>query len=455
MPPGGRVDAEREQLGRRRVLAVVGLSLLLVLSGCSNLVTFGRQGEPLGDQRGWESGYWHDESLAVNASDGLNETERRAVVARTMARVEVIRGLEFRSHVSVQVVSRETYRDEFASGFQNRNSGSYQAWNEQVWEALFLVDEPTNVSESFGTVFETAVVGFYSPSRGEIVIVSDSQTPTIDRATLAHELVHALQDQHLSLGTRARTQDAQLAADALVEGDANAVQSEYERRCGAKWNCLPRPERTRGERPADFNRGVFLVIYAPYVTGPEFVTALRDRGGWPAVNDAYDHYPASTTQVIHPGSYPDDAPTSVTVPDRSTDRWERFDLDMQADTVGEASIYTMFQVNGQVDRSGGVNYSHPLSAGWRGDAVVPYRRNGEFGYVWKTVWQTASDAREFLSGYRGVLQEHEAIEVENGVFVIREGGFSDAFQVTRRDDTVIVVNAPTRPDLRDVHTPMD
>ncbi len=37
------------------------------------------------------------------------------------------------------------------------------------------------------------------PARG-IVVVSDDSQPTIDRRTLAHELVHAAQDQQFGLG---------------------------------------------------------------------------------------------------------------------------------------------------------------------------------------------------------------------------------------------------------------
>ena len=54
----------------------------------------------------------------------------------------------------------------------------------------------TEVAEAFDTVLSTSVIGFYSPREDRIVVVSDAETPRLDRATLAHELVHAL--QHLS-----------------------------------------------------------------------------------------------------------------------------------------------------------------------------------------------------------------------------------------------------------------
>jgi len=433
-------------------MLAVGLVALLLLAGCGNFVAVGRQGQPVGDRLGWEDGYWYDDDLAVTTDDGLNESERRAVVARAMARVERIRGLEFDQRVPVEVISREQYRERFDGG-GGGESAAFEAWNNQVWEALFLVGEDRNVSAVFDDVFGATVQGFYSPGRDEIVVVSDSATPTVDRGTLAHELVHALQDQHpdLAFGVGAQTQDRQLAEDGLVEGDANAVQAEYESRCGRAWDCLPRPERAPTDRPAEFNRGVFVTLFAPYAAGPGFVGALRERGGWAAVDAAYGQFPASTEQVIHPAAYPDEKPVNVTVQDRTSGGWERFDLDHTTDTVGEASIYATFQANDQVTRAPAFDYSHPLSAGWDGDAVVPYRDGTRYGYVWKTVWESPAEAREFADGYRGVLRAHDATERADGVYVVPESDpFGDAFRVTRRGETVLVVNAPTRADLGDV-----
>ena len=52
------------------------------------------------------------------------------------------------------------------------------------------------------------------------------------RAVVAHEVVHALQDEHFRLtrgpfAPRPRDHDGELAAQALVEGDATEVQSRY------------------------------------------------------------------------------------------------------------------------------------------------------------------------------------------------------------------------------------
>jgi hypothetical protein len=430
----------------------LALVALVVLAGCAAPVSGPERPDPAFDRLGWEDGYWYNDPLDVTTDDGLNASEREAVVARTMARVEEIRGLEFKRSVSVEVMSREQYLERRGNG-SGRNR-AYEQWNNQVWEALLLVGENRNVSDAFGSTLSTTVQGYYSG--GDIVIVSDSPTPSIDRGTLAHELVHALQDQHYSLGGNPQFQDVQLAHDGVIEGDANYVQRLYEQRCGDRWRCIPKPERAGGGGTGgQFNRGVFLTIFTPYAAGPTFVESVHEQRGWRGVNTLYSQFPESTEQVIHPEAYPDERPVDVSVRDRSNARWDRFDLNRPAhDVVGEASIYAMFWANGAVERGtrSPYQYEHPLSAGWAGDRVVPYRNGDRFGYVWVTSWDTDRDARQFLRAYREILANRSVRQSGGNVYFLPESDpFGDAFRVTRRGQRVRIVNGPTVAALGGIH----
>ena len=433
----------------RRRLAAVALAAVVLLAGCNALLG-GDRADPTTDELGWERGYWATDSLSVTTEDGLNESERSAVVARTMARVEEIRGLEFEEPVPVSVISRAEYR---ANNSDSGDDGAYGEWNNQVWEALFLVGEDRDVSAEFDSTLGSTVQGYYSPSEGAIVIVSDAETPSIDRTTLAHELVHALQDQHYGLGGSPDFQDAQLAHRGVTEGDANYVQQLYERRCAEDWSCLDRPERSAGGTGTDFNVGVFVTIYTPYAAGPRFVAERHQRGGWPAVNTLYDRYPNSTEQLIHPEKYPDEEPVDVRVRDRSNGRWNRFGLQRPAhDVVGEASIYAMFRATGQITDGAIYEYDHPLSAGWGGDKLVPYRNGDRYGYVWATEWDTRADAREFVTAYRAILDERASRQPDANTYVLPDSDpFGDAFRVTRTGKRVRVVNGPTVGALDGIH----
>ncbi|WP_117594262.1 Hvo_1808 family surface protein [Haloprofundus halophilus] len=443
----------------------VALVACVVLAGCAAPLTDGSPfdggfGQSDGEDRlGWENGYAADDSLNVDQSDGLNETEREAFVARTMARVELVRQLEFEEPVPVEVISREEYRQQRGGA----TDPAYEAWNNQVWESLLLVGEDRNVSDVMDSVYGGSVLGYYSPSEDRIVIVSDSETPVIDRTTLAHELVHALQDQHFGLESGAATQDGQLARNGIVEGDARYTETLYEQRCGTEWDCVPRPNSGGGGGGDSGAPGVFLTIYTPYADGPQFVHELHQEGGWEAVDAVYEEKPQSTEQIIHPAKYPDERPVNVSVEDRSSEEWSRFDTRPVADTVGEASLYAMFWQNGHISRESlrnspdeysPYNYSHPATEGWAGDAVVPYESDdGEYGYVFESEWDSERDARQFADAYRATLTNRlGAQRVGDGVYrVPDDSSFGDAFRVRQEGTTVSVVNAPTTGQLDSVH----
>ena len=421
---------------------------------------FGGSGHPASpagnDTIGWENGVWYDDEISVTTGDGLNETEREVLVDRTIARVERIREKEFIDEVPVEVISRAEYRNR-SRGNESGSGPPSDPWNDQVWESLLLIGEDSGSSEEIDSTLSTTVQGYYSPSKDRIVIVSPTATPHIDRTTLSHELVHALQDQHFGLNSSAETQDTQLARQGVTEGEANYVQYLYEQRCGEQWQCIDRPNRSSsgggGGGSSSVNEGLFTVIYQPYVTGPRFVHQKREAGGWDAVDALHRDLPNSTEQVLHPELYPHEKPLEVTVRDRSNGEWTRFDHDPVGDTVGETSIYATMYHNNQTT---GERYSYEseISAGWGGDTVVPYRNgSGGYGYVWKTRWDTRTDAREFVTAYRAILVEkHGARNPRGNVYVVPEGSrFADAFRVVRNGKTVRIVNGPAVSDLDGIH----
>jgi hypothetical protein len=425
----------------RRVLLV---ALLVVLAGCSG---FGGPSDttatdPTQDELGWEDGYWYDDPIEVDASDGLSETELETVVKRAMARVEKLRGLEFETTVPVEIINRSEYR----ANQPFEVNGSESRWNNQVWEALLLVGEDRNISAVFEETYGSAVLGYYSPDDDRIVVVSNSDEPTIDRGTLVHELVHALQDQQFGLGESPGTQDAQLARNGVVEGEANVIEQRYNERCSENWSCIE--SVPSGPSGGSIDAGVITVITYPYVVGPDFVGAIEDRGGWSAVDALYENYPPSTEQVTSPSLYPDEEPVDVSVPDRSTADWERFDVDPVADTAGQASIQVMLQEND----AGSGGYVGPASEGWDGDSLVPYRNGDRYGYVWETAWDTSADAREFRQAYLDALEDHHARDRGGNVYTVPDSDpFGDAFRVTRDGNRVRIVNAPTVDALDAVH----
>lgn len=421
--------------------------------------------DPKNDTIGWENGYWANESLTINQSDGLSEDELTAYVARSMARVEMLRDREFETMVPVSVISRAAFRNR---SLNRSTNASAAAWNNQVWEALFIIGEERDAQQALQATSGAAVAGFYDPQDDEIKIITPTPSqPVIDNSTLIHELTHALQDQQFNISRvkyHASTQDGQLAVDGLIEGEAAYIQQLYVQRCGTAWSCVDTPAgpaRNRSDGGFQPNLGVLLTVIQPQSDGPVYIDQLVERGGWDAVTEAFEQPPNSSEQIIHTT---DERPVPISFQDTATNGWQLFSSQgvNGSDTVGEASIYAMFwyqartagaqtinprslaRTENEFDR---FNYVSDPSTGWANDRVFPYRKETanetQFGYVWVTAWDTESDATEFKAAYLEILDAQDATQTGNQTWVVENGRFADAFRVVLQGKRVVIVNGPT------------
>ena len=439
--------------------------------------------DPANDALGWEGGYWYNESIAVTTGDGYNASERAALVNVTMARVERIRGLEFTQSVPVEVISRADYSRSTGDG--GGRSPAFRTFDNAKFEGMFLVGEDRNSLAVQQSNRGQNVLGYYSPANDSIVVVSPTATPDVDPSTLAHELTHALQDQHFDLSSsNPATRDAYNARNGLVEGDANYIEDQYDAACEAEWQCTEAAAGSAGtasggdgDSTSSLDLGVYILSYFPYADGPAFVSYLRSHGGWDRVNAAYDDLPASAEQVIHPEKYGSDPPTNLTVANSTANGWERVRPPGRPDyaVLGQSALAATFGATlyddyndtsvvapgaflnleaGSVNTSDPFNYGFNYTNGWDGDRMAVYRKGNETGYVWKLAWDSPAEAREFVDGYHDLLS-HWGGEPESGsgdVWVVRDDSpYSDAFRITRDGNTVTIVNAPETGDLDDVH----
>ncbi|MFT4890945.1 MAG: hypothetical protein ACI9YT_001866 [Halobacteriales archaeon] len=410
--------------------------------------------DPDADVIGWENGYWYNESIDVDQSDGLSDAELDRFVARTMARVERIRGLEFREDVTIEFVSRDGMR-EIA---RNRTFGS--SANDQVWESLFLIGEDRDARDEFARYHGELVLGFAAEEGAEKVflVTANPDRPRTDEITLAHELTHVLQHQHYDLYQAKYdppTLDGEFGKDGVVEGEATLVHKKYQNRCTGAWECVPTPAGW-ADVGSYSGSGLRLLFYQPYADGGAYVNSLVEQGGWEAVAAAHESLPASSEQVIHRS---DEEPASISIDDTARGGWAVVEVgESRAQRLGEAAIFALFraqawrhdipELSGAFGSSrdgpyDAYNYTSRPSEGWGNDRLLVYRNDDESGYVWKTVWDTDSDAREFVEAYVAVLKANGATRGGQSVFVIEEGAFADAFRVVRDGDTVTIVNGPT------------
>ena len=277
------------------------------------------------------------------------------------------------------------------------------------------------------------VAGYYDPKTQEFYLADwidlDGQKPV-----MAHELTHALQDQHFNLRRfedwPKHDSDAELAAHSLVEGDASFLMMQYVMQNPARQLAFLKAMVTGGEGSSEqiekAPRVLRETMLFPYLQGTSFVTQVYKRGGWEAVTAAYKTLPQSTEQVLHAAKYEAaEAPQKVALRDVSATLgkgWKMADHDVE----GEWGLYLLLDEFLQT-----ADASKKAAEGWGGDRYALFlgpNRASDVLVAHKTVWDTEPDAREFFDAYvrrttkRYGVEPSEVSESGRQLWKTKEGG---------------------------------
>ncbi len=166
------------------------------------------------------------------------------------------------------------------------------------------------------------VAGYYDPKTGEFHLADwidlDGQRPI-----MAHELTHALQDQHFNLRRFEHwpkgDSDAELAVHALIEGDATLAMALYVANNPLRALAFLKSLGAAGMPSAELEkapRALRETLLFPYQEGTDWTRSLYKQSGWERVSKAFTDLPQSTEQILHPEKYfAHEAPVKVTLPD--------------------------------------------------------------------------------------------------------------------------------------------
>ncbi|SDJ24717.1 hypothetical protein SAMN05216226_101307 [Halovenus aranensis] len=431
---------------------------------------------------GWVDGIWYNEPLAIDTSDGLNDTELEHLSARTTARVEAIRCLAAVDGTPpVQIQTREEFQANQTGTYANVSEKNRLADNARFETTLMISSEEDSISVREANR-GTTVGGFYSPTENRIVVVTDDpENFLIEEQVLAQEVGHAIQDQQFNL-TRlvGETTDEDLGYEGLVEGDMNLVDQRYQQACNeGLWNepCVSESnENGGGSGSGPANWGLYLQSFQPYSEGPPFIQSIYEAEGWDAIDAMYDNPPDSALYTVFPETYEEVDLADVEVADQSSDGWERltWEDELDYDTLGPSNIAAMFMATtydsqqpiidpqsflnttagGEVSNTQPLIYGHPQTEGWRDDKLYTYQNGNQTGTVWKVEWASAEDAKPFIESYGQLAGIRGGEAVDGYEHTYRFGENSDwdmALTLVPDGSTVTVVTAPTVEDLTAVH----
>lgn len=390
--------------------------------------------------------------------------ERADRVAHDVAR---IRALELKTSVPVAEQDKAGLRDRMAEeiGKEWDQGGAYE---ERAYKLFGLLPQDLDLREYMADFLKDQVAGYYDPEQGNFFTISDRDSKQdedgdsedgedsesdseADREgqqfeeqfLLAHELTHAVDDQHFELDVLQQklesNGDASAAFTALVEGTAmHGGADQILDRAG-----LPASTVTPLGRgvvslmtsidPSELDTDVGEVsakqlgdappivsksLISPYFDGFSFTNAIRSQFGWAGIDRAYADPPESTEQILFPERYIDrrDRPVGIALAAPPAG-WKQ----LHDDTLGMLGMRVLLE---PLDR-----FAASVADGWDGDRFALYETPAGDALGWVTVWDRKGDAEDFEATYRALLERTEVAPA--------------SYSVVRRGDVVAAVQGAT------------
>lgn len=319
-----------------------------------------------------------------------------------------VRGLEVLHEIDLQVVTSEQMGQDLIALMQSEYSQEDADLDRDLlWMLRLLDDRNYDYMQLQMDLQSGAVLGYYNTETKELFVASDGDEITPgQKLTMAHEIIHALQDQHFALDRMDEDMDfeAQTGFTALVEGEASFTEVVW----GLEYLSFDEILQYVAEiEDADVSvydrtpRYVLETLLFPYNLGYVFVEALHTEGGYDLVDAAFMDPPVSSEQILHPEKYlqePRDMPLEVDVPDLFSILEEDWEL-VYDGSLGELDLFLLLEINGVADGT-------VASEGWGGTWFELYRSDEDMIVTLATRWDTETDASEFhealletMSGY--------------------------------------------------------
>jgi hypothetical protein len=395
--------------------------------------------------------------------------------------VAALRGLPLEKPLQRGVLSREEIGAKLKDRIGKEFTTTELRDEARVLKRIGLLPQDVDYEKLLLDLLMEQVAGFYDPYAGKLYIADWLPLETMQRPALAHEIEHALQDQHFNLKNFAAPikddGDRQLARSALVEGDGTAVMLEFQAQAmGLPVDQLPELIAQLGKQMMAGMMGgssgggmpatpqldnappvVKETLIFPYLAGLQFVAQLRRSAPWSRIDEVFKSPPESTEQIMHPEKYvAHEHPVKVTATPLTSLAGKK---ELRRDVFGELALKILFATaplpptaNAAAANDGAgkskaktpptpappgdngkaTELAEAAASGWGGDRMAAYADAASATapptVIDLSVWDTEGDAKEAETVARRLMQK-----LADG-----DGG-KDEWLATRDGDKLVMV----------------
>ncbi len=366
------------------------------------------------------------------------QAEFARIVDETAEAVAALRGWEFKQPIKKAFIDEKGLRDHverrFEMQYPDGQFGRIQAFLRMVG----LVPADCDVKATFIEALLPQALGFYDPESKTFYVIRDkgrTYGAGVLRIIVAHELTHALDDQHFDvtkyIAMPNRTEDGELALWSVIEGSATNLMTRYMQKEQAAGRfdlrelmAYSQEEAARTEKLLRETPPYLWTMIGVYTCGMNFLLrgnfmAAALGGGRsvaPELLAAAKAPPVSTEQVLHPAKYWDEKGRDepVVVDDAAVKplfAGPGGRMVLHADTVGEMLCAVLARPKTEKPNPMVMGlptyWTNDAAAGWGGDRFYllgPASAAGSKGDlpaglkgVWITLWDTPADRDEFVA----------------------------------------------------------
>lgn len=316
-------------------------------------------------------------------------------------------GLEIKHGVDIKVVNKKEVREYMIKYLEEENPDQRMEREAKAMELFGLLPEDLDVKALMIDMITEQAGAFYDPKTKTYYAIIDLppmlKNPLAERTLAAHELVHALQDQHFDLDSKAKEiqdkPDRVYAFRALIEGQATVAMSTI---FGADLEKMPDlATSTRASMKMMANSPMFKVfnsaphylrewLVSPYADGGSFVQNFLKAHPDAKIADMFERIPVSGEQVLHYEKWEEnDLPHTIDISEATAlmpEGWTKF----YSSNMGELDVLLLGQVTESLKDNAAA-----IAAGWDGIRYAVYEKDGEMILMGSSIWDSEKDAEEF------------------------------------------------------------
>jgi len=350
----------------------------------------------------------------------VNQTKAQQVEAG----IQHFRGLDFSTPVPLVVKTRDQAIEMMQSEITRDHSEDQLRIGSLTGAMTGVYPAGMDLKAETLKLMRSQVAGFYDPHAKQMVLVEGaidigfwnsaadfvSRRDAIGQMLLAHELTHALQDQHFHIEQMIDqvkdNDDRDLALKAVAEGDATLAGYGYvvgnldEASIDAivdRMNLLP---KTVAAQSGDVPLGLSAPMIFQYADGVRFVADAYRRGGWAAVNAIYADPPQATLQIMNPELYFNRLAQLVEINltgyQQVLKDWSKAD----DDTYGAMLLKVI------IERNLGMTAPEiALAEHWSGDRMIVLEKDRALTVLWIVSFSDGEMATRFGDVYASILDQ--------------------------------------------------